>query len=270
MVQWVGDRLELTFETVHELDVDVVGGEVTVAAGAGPARVEVEVLDGPEVEVMFSAGRLQIVHSPLATLLGRMLGRVRVHVSVVVPEGTPTTIRTVSADVFAAGLRATTTVATTSGELTATALDGHVALRSVSGDIDVQEIGGTVRLATVSGSVTLAASDPASVSAKTVSGEVTLDLLTVPELGCTSVSGDIALRLPAGSSLDLDVATVSGHLDTSFPAGGVDVGRRRMRGPIGSGGTPVSLRTTSGDVAVLQAEPVSTSSTGLAPGPERQ
>src|SRR5690242_9575255 len=139
MAQWIGDRLDLPFESVQELDVSVVGGEVSVSAGAS-ARVEVEVLEGPEIEVSYERGRLRISHRAPSTILGKLLGNVKASVAVVVPEATPASIETVGADLFVAGLRAATTATTVSGDLTATGLDGRLALKTVSGELDVQDV----------------------------------------------------------------------------------------------------------------------------------
>jgi DUF4097 and DUF4098 domain-containing protein YvlB len=106
----------------------------------------------------------------------------------------------------------------------------------------------------VSGDLTISGGDPEAVSARSVSGDITLDLDDEAEVDCTTVSGDVALRLPAGSAIDLDVVTVSGRLETSFPDGGLDAGKRRLRGRIGDGGHRVTVRTTSGDVTVLRRE----------------
>jgi hypothetical protein len=256
MAQWTGDQLDLTFEHVDELDVRIVGGEANVSAGIGPVRVEVEVLRGPPAEVRFESGRLTVTHEPERSIMGLVGGGVKVVVSVVVPEATATTVRTVSAEAFVAGLRGDTSVTTVSGGVTATGLDGDVTIRSVSGDIEAQGLDGSLRTDSVSGDVTVSAGVLRSARSKTVSGDVTLDLQSVPEINCVSISGDVAVRLPADADLDLEVATVSGHLDTNFPEDGLEIMRRRMRGRIGSGGPPATVRTTSGNVVVLRAESV--------------
>ena len=73
-----------------------------------------------------------------------------------------------------------------------------------------------------------------------------------PDLDVRTVSGDVAVRLPSHAGLELDAVTVSGRLETSFPDGGLDSGKRRLRGRIGDGGSRFSARTTSGDVIVLR------------------
>ena len=259
MTTYRGDRLDLELDGVLRLDVRIVAGEVDVTATAGepggPVRVEVEVLRGPDVDVeLADDGTLVVDHQPVRSLADLIGGKLscKANVAVVVPEGTPTHVRTVSGDAFVGGILAGTSITTVSGSITATGLDGEVALKTVSGDLDVQRVGGYVRVNTVSGDVTISGGEPEEVNAKAVSGDLTFDLDEVPEVDCTTVSGDVALRLPADAGIDLDAVTVSGRLETSFPDDGLDAGRRRLRGRIGGGGRRIAARTTSGDVILLR------------------
>ena len=256
MTHYEGDRLELELDDIREVDVRIVGGEVSITAGAREAtsvRLEVEVLKGPDVEIDAEDGVLSVQHQPVKSLGGLLSGdmAVKAIVSVIVPEGTETRVRTVSGDVFVGGIRSASSLTTVSGRITATGLDGEVGLRTVSGDIDVQGIEGTVRANAVSGDVTISGGAPDEVTARSVSGELTLDFDEVPDVDCTTVSGDVAVRLPADADVDVDAVTVSGRLESSFPDA-LEAGKRRLRGRIGEGGRRLSVRTTSGDVTVLR------------------
>ena len=259
MTTYRGDRLALELAEVTRLDIRIVAGEVNVTASTGapggPARLEVEVLRGPDVDVeLTDDGTLVVDHQPVRSITDLIAGRLscKANIAVVVPEGTPTHVRTVSADAFVGGILGGTSITTVSGRITATALDGEVALKTVSGDLDVQRVGGYVRVNTVSGDLTISGGDPEEVNAKAVSGDLTFDLDEVPDVDCTTVSGDVAVRLPADAGIDLDAVTVSGRLETSFPDDDLDAGRRRLRGRIGGGGRRLAARTTSGDVTVLR------------------
>jgi hypothetical protein len=255
MARWEGADLDLTIGDVERLDVQIVGGEVTVSGGAGPARVEVEVLQGPDAQVSVSGGVLRVVHEPERSLLGIVRGNVKAIVTVVVPEGTPTAVRAVSGDAFVAGIAADCSITTVSGRLTATGLDGEVRLKTVSGAIEVQGLAGRLDTNTVSGEVTVVGAEPSSVVSRSVSGAVTLDLRRAAPVECTTVSGEVAVRLPADVGVDVDVSTVSGSLDVAFPTDHIEIGQRRLRGRIGDGGPVVSVRTTSGSVALLRRTP---------------
>ena len=261
MAHFEGDQLALELEDIHEVDVRIVGGEVSITAARdedeGPAtrpvRLEVEVLRGRPIDVSVEDGVLVVEHHPARGLGGLLNGdlSIRASVTVVVPEATDVRARAVSGDVFAGGIRSSTSLSTVSGRITATGLDGEVGLRTVSGDIDVQGVGGTVRVNSVSGDVTITGGSPVDVTARSVSGELTLDFDGVPDVDCTTVSGDVAVRFPADADLDLDAVTVSGRLESGFPDL-LESGKRRLRGRIGDGGRRLSVRTTSGDLTVLR------------------
>jgi hypothetical protein len=259
MTSYRGDRLDLDLEGVHRLDVRIVAGEVNVSASStvasGSARVEIDVVRGPDVDVVLDDdGTLVVEHRPVRSLSGLLAGEIgaQARVTVVVSPATPTHVRTVSADAFVSGLGAGTSVVTVSGAITATGLDGEVTLRTVSGDLEVQDVGGIVRTNAVSGDLTISGGDPEEVTARAVSGDVTLDLDEEADIECVTVSGDVAVRLPADAGVDLDVVTVSGRLETSFPDGGLESGKRRLRGRIGDGACRVTVRTTSGDAVLLR------------------
>jgi lia operon protein LiaG len=68
-----------------------------------------------------------------------------------------------------------------------------------------------------------------------------------------TTSGDIHLRL-AGIGCELEAETTSGDIETSVAMQIREVTRRRVAGRVGSGETPVRLRTSSGDIDVAEAE----------------
>ena len=256
MTTYEGDRLELELDDIREVDVRVVGGEISITAGGREAtsvRLEVDVRKGPDVEVTVEDGVLLVQHQPVRSL-GSLFSTgpaMHANVTLLVPEGTDVRARAVSGDVFVAGIRAASSISTVSGRITATGLDGEVGLRTVSGDIDVQGVAGTVRVNAVSGEVTISGGAADEVSVRSVSGDLTLDFDETPDVDCTTVSGDVAARFPADAGLDVDAVTVSGRLESGFPDE-LDSGKRRLRGRIGDGGRRLSVRTTSGDVTVLR------------------
>lgn len=258
MKTYRGDRLQLDLTDIDQLDVRVVAGEVNVTASSadhgGAVRVEVDVLRGPEARIDVVEGVLVIDHQPVRTLGGLLAGTLAAEatVAVVVPEGTAVRVRTVSGQVFVAGTAAGASVTTVSGRITATGLDGDTSLKTVSGDLEVQGVGGTVHVNTVSGDLTISGGDPDEITARAVSGDLTFDLDEVPDVDCTTVSGDVALRLPSDAGIDLEVVSVSGRLETTFPDDELDSARRRLRGRIGGGGRRIAVRTTSGDVTLLR------------------
>ena len=275
MARWEGEEVKVELPRVVEAHVRIVGGEVaiTAAAAPGPAKVDAKVVEGEPLEVEVDGGVLTVVHEPerwaggfsgIGTIkigsftFGGGGGRSR-HEAVVVltvPPDTPVTVRTVQGEVMLAGLRAGASITTVSGRITATDVAGDLSVRSVSGVIEAEAVDGPVRANVVSGEVTVTGRVP-RLTGHSVSGELTFDLDTVPEVSLSTVSGDVLLRLPSDASLHLELSTMSGTLDTAFPVDGRH-DKRRLTGDVGDardGSAPsVSVRTMSGDVAVLRKE----------------
>lgn len=277
MARWEGDEVKVELPRVVEAHVRIVGGEVTVTAAAGPAKVDAKVVEGEPLEVEVDGGVLTVVHEPERWSVGPVKGvgtfkigpitlgggvggktlRCEAVVVLTVPPDTPLTVRTVSGEVVLAGLRAGASITTVSGRITATDVTGDLGVRSVSGVIEAEAVDGAVSANVVSGEVTVTGRVP-RLTGHSVSGELTFDLDNVPETSLSTVSGDVLLRLPADASLHLELSTLSGTLDSAFPVDGRH-DRRRLVGDIGgaseAGSAPtVNVRTMSGDVAVLRKE----------------
>ena len=127
--------------------------------------------------------------------------------------------------------------------------------RNVSGDVEAEGLRGTVDARSVSGDVRLSTSGYGEAS--TVSGEIFASLGSgrwPGELDFRTVSGDITLELPARTSTEVRVETMSGEIHSDFP---LDVERRSMRrrarGTLGEGGRELYLTTLSGDVRLRRA-----------------
>jgi lia operon protein LiaG len=70
-----------------------------------------------------------------------------------------------------------------------------------------------------------------------------------------STSGDVELELPHGSGFDLDIETTSGDIDCDWPITMTVDGKvkdNRLTGTVGDGGPEVTIKTTSGDVDVIE------------------
>lgn len=127
--------------------------------------------------------------------------------------------------------------------------------RNVSGDVEAEGLRGSVDARSVSGDVRLSTSGYGEAS--TVSGEIFASLGSgrwPGELDFRTVSGDITLELPARTSTEVRVETMSGEIHSDFP---LDVERRslrrRARGTLGEGGRELYVTTLSGDVRLRRA-----------------
>jgi hypothetical protein len=235
-------RVTIDLDGIREAHVLVEEGDVAVAGTPTPARLEAECVAGPPIEVVVDDGVLTVQHRPerlgvLAPLL-RCGDRRRASVALALPPETPVRVRTLSAPVLAAGLVGSVDTATVSGPVTGTALLGRCEVRTVSGDIDLEGVSGDLGTTTISGDLTVVAGRLRRLSTRTTSGDVNLDL-EVPAAArydCTTVSGDVIVRLPPEAGIEVESRSVR---------------RPRRRWRLGDGDARLSVRTVSGDVAVL-------------------
>ncbi len=266
MAEWTVDgakRLDLDGD-VRRVRVRIVGGDVSVTAAAGPARLDVHGIEGAPLTVRLQDGELSVAYDDLgwSGLLDGWRGSRRwVSIALSVPATAAVQLGVVSADALVAGFSAPAAVRTVSGEVTLEGCSADVEAQSVSGDVSAHALRGALRFETVSGELTVVDGAGPSVRAKTVSGEMTLDLepTSTGDVRLDSVSGDVVVRLPGETGADVEVRSMSGRLSSGF-AGlreSRSPGSRRMDGRIGSGGGRVRVRTVSGDVAVLARAAVS-------------
>lgn len=131
----------------------------------------------------------------------------------------------------------------------------RLAAHNVAGDVDAEGLRGYVDARSVSGDVRISTSGFGE--AATVSGEIVAVLGSggwSGELDFRTVSGDITLELPARTSTEVRVETMSGDIESDFP---LDVERRSMRrrarGTLGEGGRELYVTTLSGDVRLRKA-----------------
>jgi len=176
--------------------------------------------------------------------------------------------------------RATVVVETSNGDLEVDDLTGDQRYRTASGDLRFRGVEGRLSIEVHSGDVDITAAGEADVNLRTLSGDVELRAGTLRSLRVNSTSGDLkaagrlagpgpfsiesvsgdVLLAPAGD-LRIELQTVSGDLHSDIE-GVMDHGRGRRSIAIGSGGPLLSVRSTSGDVRVVQAVPVNGTKAG--------
>lgn len=266
MSRWqVTDHLAEELEGVREVRVRMVAGDLSVTAGDGPARVEVDHHSGPPVDVRLDDGVLRVRHeregdSIVKRLLGGLKGaghRYEATVSLRVPAGTRVDLAAVSAPVVCSGLAAEARVKTVSGDVT---LDGisteRVDVKTVSGEVAGRDITADLVTKTVSGAVSIVNGGPRYLDAKTVSGSVTLDLDPDPDgtYEVATVSGSVAVRTGSEPNLVVEAASVSGSVSSNHDLSWEDdrPGRRRLRATIGAGGARLLVKTVSGSFRLVE------------------
>ena len=93
-------------------------------------------------------------------------------------------------------------------------------------------------------------------SARTISGALLLDIDLRPggEYELATVSGRVALKLEDDPSVRVDVRSLSGRIDSAFDLENTRRGPvgRRLSGAVGRGEADLTVRTVSGNVALLR------------------
>jgi DUF4097 and DUF4098 domain-containing protein YvlB len=203
-----------------------------------------------------------------------------------VPQGAAVSVKTVAGDVTVTGVRGEVRAETVSGDVEAIATPNLVVAKTVSGDVVARDIASaTLTLGTVSGTVTASGLKVRTLDAGSVSGDLQLSNLQVERLTAKTMSGEIAyvgslapggryefnahsgnvrLMLPASTrGFELDASTFSGSVRSDFPvtlrsqaasdrSNGRRTSNRAIRGTFGDAGAILSLRSFSGDVAIVR------------------
>jgi DUF4097 and DUF4098 domain-containing protein YvlB len=212
---------------------------------------------------------------------------VSISYEIVVPQETQLHSHTGSGNQRIEGIRGPVEVDSGSGDLKLSSIGDTVRAGAGSGSIEIDGVKGNVRLktgsgtlrainiaggfegSTGSGNLTLEQTASGAVRADTGSGDVELrgvhgSLEARAGSGTIHVdgeptggwmvhtgSGTVQLKLPSGASFDLTAHTGSGSISLSHPitVQGT-IGRKEVRGKVGSGGVPVEVQTGSGNIEI--------------------
>ncbi|WP_018353579.1 DUF4097 family beta strand repeat-containing protein [Longispora albida] len=155
-------------------------------------------------------------------------------------------IDTASGDVHAQQIGGDLRMKSASGDLRTGRVTGDVRANAASGDITLGEISGSVEVDTASGDVKIAAVG-ASAKVGTASGEIGIGRISNGRARFTTASGDIKVGVVAGTSVWLDLSTMSGRTRSDLAMG---------QTPVEPTGAQLTLeaRSASGEITVYRAE----------------
>ncbi|MFZ0274886.1 MAG: DUF4097 family beta strand repeat-containing protein [Acidobacteriaceae bacterium] len=167
---------------------------------------------------------------------------------------------------------------TSDGNVTLTGLQGALGLTTGDGDVSLDHVSGDLRLKSGDGHVRISDAT-GSIEARTSDGSLTvdglfhvlalhtsdgrLDVSLRPGTSLTEASsiqtsdGSVAIHVPANFAADLDVHSSDGRVDCALPLtmdhfdshGGEG---HAWHGKLNGGGTPLSIRTSDGNVKIDQ------------------
>lgn len=138
-----------------------------------------------------------------------------------------------------------------SGSIRATNVAGGFDGQTGSGHLSLEQTGpGSVRAETGSGTVEVR-NVHGSLQAQAGSGSIKADGEATGEWRLHTGSGNVQLRLPQNASFDLNAHTGSGSINLNHPVTVQgSIGRKEVRGKVGSGGVPVQVETGSGNIVI--------------------
>ncbi|MDH4160343.1 MAG: DUF4097 domain-containing protein [Actinomycetota bacterium] len=259
-----------TYDTPGEvrLEVRIPSGDVRVRT-ADTAQTTVHVTgerDPGDVEVVFEPGvtghHVLRIQQRRKNRAGWRSGR-SLTVEVTAPERTTVRVEGGSTDLsvdgpvdavwFACGAGDATVGDVTgdfdakvaSGDLRVGRVAGSATVHSASGDIDLAAADGGLVVRTASGDIRVATAQ-GELRITTLSGDVLLGHVASGNVNVQAVSGDVNVGVAAGTSVYLDLASVSGDTSSDLPVSDV---------PADGAGPRLDIRahTVSGDVRVRRA-----------------
>jgi hypothetical protein len=130
---------------------------------------------------------------------------------------------------------------------------GHVRVRAVNGAVTIADMNGGVVASSTNGEV-IGKNLGGGVDARSVNKPVTIDLASFGRdpVELRAVNGSVNLTLPATADASFEANCTNGTIDikdlTLDPFG--EQTKRRVRGRLNAGGTPIEVTTVNGDIHV--------------------
>ena len=251
------------------LRVRLISGSVAILASADTPTLDVAALTGQPLLVTQEAGILTITYEDLRWDGLASWLRPQPHVAditLTVPAGCPVQLGVVNASATVSGVSASISAKSVSGDLMLDGVTGTVDAKTVSGDLDARGLDGRIAFSSVTGNLTLAGGSVRQLDARTLSGQVTAGNLRV-----ATVSGTVAVRLPRCSSVQVDLKSTSGKVQSTFDGMRSDGPRpATVAGTLGSGSASLSVTSMSGDVTLLARPEPGAAEPPAQPAAERQ
>ena len=232
-----------TFHTEQppRLRIKLGGGSVRLET-SDAAEVVVE-LEGPnEDDALIEQRRDEII---VQLEQKRFLGPARDHRLVIrAPHDVAVEANVASADIGGVGRYGSLRINSASGDVSFQEV-GDIEINTASGDVELGRVGGQGKVRSASGDVELSELE-GDLRVQTASGDLRLGSVSAGKLTLQSASGDVEVGITRGSTVWMDVSSMSG--DTSCELDSRDE-------PPAAGKPLVELRATtmSGDVTITRA-----------------
>ena len=131
-------------------------------------------------------------------------------------------------------------------------------LRSANGDITMTNVDGTIVASNSNGAI-IGKALRGGIDARAINGNITIDMAAVSKdpIDLRATNGAIQLSLPPTANANVEANCTNGSVDFGnlpLQLTGEQT-KRRTRGRLNEGGTPVDLTATNGDIHLLASTP---------------
>lgn len=239
--------------------VEIVNGDAATAQVQiiRTARTRAD-LDHHKIEIQQTGNSLVVrgVQEP-EPRSGRNI-QVNHHVILRLPRSIELSVSSVSGSLKVANVDGQTTVSSISGSANIGDVGSKLKVSSISGNLDVGNVGAEARVNSISGNLGLGqVNGPLEVSSVSGGVNATLTSLSPQGIHIKSVSGSIEIRFQNELNADFDANGVSGRVYFDVPNVTRDSEENspNVRARIGSGGTPISISSVSGNIRLKRYMP---------------
>jgi DUF4097 and DUF4098 domain-containing protein YvlB len=174
----------------------------------------------------------------------KIFGRGDHRIAVQAPHGAAVEASVASADIDGLGRFGLLKINSASGDISFQEVDA-IEINTASGDVEIARVGGDGRVRSASGDVELGEME-GDLRVQTASGDLRLGSISRGKVTLQSASGDVAVGVARGSTVWMDVSSMSG--DTSCELDARDEPPAEAR-PL----VELKARTMSGDVTIRRA-----------------
>jgi hypothetical protein len=232
-----GGTIEVKVPRNYHLDIRTSGGDIVVGQLQGDARGRTS---GGDIRITDVHGPVDMHTSGGDVRVEQIEGETRVNTS-----GGDIEVTRLNGDLDAKTSGGYIHLDDVVGKVMARTSSGNVIASGVRGDSDLKTSGGDIR-ATIDGKI----------AAHTSGGDVTAELVgTNRGISVSSSGGDLTVRVPKGTTAELNAATSGGSVRTELPVTTTEMGEHKLTGTINGGGNPIVARTSGGSIKVVAAGP---------------
>jgi membrane-associated protease RseP (regulator of RpoE activity) len=131
----------------------------------------------------------------------------------------------------------------------------RIRARSANGEVRVSDVAGRVTLTSANGPVS-GRNLSGGVEARAVNGGLSIDVAAIGQdsIDLRATNGSVELSIPANANANLSANVTNGTIDTGslkIELMGEQT-KRRLRGRLNAGGTPIEITAINGNVRILQ------------------